>query len=115
MTKNASEMDILVMARDHAGADMRGLNSKEEWRGIEVMLEYLESEGYIYIYRLPSGVVLPGDAIRGITPRGLRRLEELQHPVRAWMEANWFPLTVAVITSVIGIAGICLKVIESMG
>ena len=51
------------------------------------------------------------ETLYGITPTGVHRLQELQHPVRTWCQRNWFPLVVAVITAVVSIAGIVTDVL----
>ena len=38
--------------------------------------------------------------VRGLTPKGFRRLRELQAPRRVWFEENWFPVVVAGIAHV---------------
>ena len=44
--------------------------------------------------------------ISGLTPKGIRRLEEIKHPRRTWLKANWFPMVVAIVTTAVGIASI---------
>ena len=73
-----------------------------------VMIDYLVEERYLFPLLDDAGGDKKGEA-RGITPKGSQRLQELEHPVREWMERNWFALTVAIVTSAIGIASIISK------
>ena len=71
---------------------------------ITAVLEYLVDERYLMPFPPPASG--PNFSIRGITPKGIRRLEKLEHPVRTWVYANWFPVAVAAITTAVGIASI---------
>ena len=35
----------------------------------------------------------------GLTPKGMQRLYELEHPIICWSQKNWFPLLVALATT----------------
>ena len=54
------------------------------------------------------------DAVREITPKGVRRMRKLQHPVPSWIWGNWFPLVVATITAAIAIANIVVDITVNM-
>ena len=73
---------------------------KDMAQQITAVLEYLVGERYLMPFPPPASG--PNFSIRGITPKGIRRLEELEHPVRTWVCANWFPVAVASANVVIG-------------
>ena len=41
---------------------------------------------------------------RGLTTKGWERLDQLERPVRWWIKRQWFPLVVAVVTSLLAVA-----------
>ena len=49
---------------------------------------------------------VPTSSISGLTPKGVRRLEEIKYPRRTWLKANWFPMVVAIVATTVGIASI---------
>ena len=79
---------------------------------VTVMLNYLVEERFLFPYvASPSGEELRDGYARGITPKGLDRLQRLRHPVRTWIGENWFPVVVAGITATVGIASIVVNLI----
>lgn len=74
------------------------------------VLSFLLEERYLFPYYDTEGNEQRIDA-RGITPKGYRRLQELQHPIRTWVGANWFGVVVAGITATIGVASIVVNLI----
>ena len=69
-----------------------------------VFVDSMVASGDLLHYqRSPLGVAEPG-ATRGLTPKGERRLYELENPIGSWINANWFPVFIAAITALIGIA-----------
>ena len=85
--------------------------SREEDRQLTTVLDYLVEERYLFPFcDSKTGEVLNGYA-RGITPKGYRRLQELQHPIRTWVGANWFAVFVAGVTTAIGVASVVVNLI----
>ena len=81
---------------------------------VTVMLNYLVEERFLFPYVLESsGKELRDGFARGITPKGLDKLQRLRHPVRTWIGENWFPVVVAGITATIGIASIVVNLIAA--
>ena len=78
---------------------------------LTVVIDYLVEERYLFPLYEDTGKILGGGYARGITPKGYCRLQELQHPIRTWVGANWFAVTVAVITATIGIASVVVNLI----
>ena len=70
---------------------------------LTVVIDYLVEERYLFPLYEATGKILGGGYARGITPKGYRRLQELQHPFRTWVKANAFAVTVAAIMASIGI------------
>ena len=73
------------------------------------VINYLLEERYLYPYIDDSGKELRDGYARGLTPKGLDRLKQLQRPVRTWISANWFPVIVAAVTASIAIASIVVN------
>ena len=76
---------------------------------LHVVIESLVDEGFLIPYRDSDGMVSKTreiTLIRGITPKGVRRLQEIRHPIRTWLKGNWFPMVVAVLATTVGIASI---------
>lgn len=46
----------------------------------------------------------------GITPDGLARLYELEHPVRHWLQQYWFPATIAAATLLFSASAVVLDI-----
>ena len=75
---------------------------------------YLVEERYLFLLYEATGKILGGGYARGITPKGYRRLQELQHPFRTWVKANAFAVTVAAIMASIGIGTMVTNIIVMM-
>ena len=71
-----------------------------------VFVDSMVVSGDLLHFRRAPGDMGAEGAARGVTPKGERRLYELEHPHRAWIKANWFPVAIATITAVIGIANV---------
>ena len=81
---------------------------------IATCIEYLREKRYLYPYFNSQGEEAKSPPwARGITPKGVERLEKLQHPRTHWIGENWFPLTVAIITASIGIASITVNIMTN--
>ena len=81
---------------------------------LTVLLNYLVEERYLYPYfDAKSGKERRDGYARGITPKGINRLRELQCPVGTWFRANWFGVAVAAISALIGIASIIVAIANS--
>lgn len=121
MRKPTIERDILRAARayGHLGGSndegtkwLTGLHSEtRENQRLTVTLIALVESGHLLATRDPEGNVLQPYA-RGITPKGEERLYELEHPVRAWLQRNWFPFVVACVTTVVGVAGVVVPLVN---
>ena len=113
-----TELDVLVTVKDYGALGyFNGRLPKASERLLSLYpLESVEYDGIVSIFvdaLVDSGHLLPvNDAqgirqqacARGLTPKGVRRLYEVEHPVRAWMKANWFPFVVACVTTCVGVA-----------
>ena len=80
---------------------------------IGTTLSYLIEQRYLHPYLNREGKEAKSPPYaRGITPKGIERLKELQHPRVCWIRKNWFPLTIAAITALIGTASIIVNAIS---
>ena len=118
MGKRNTELDILVTVKDYGAIGyVSGRHAKASERLLSLYSdESLEYDGILSVFidaLVDSGHLLPVNDVqgnrlqayaRGLTPKGVRRLYEVEHPVRAWMKANWFPLVVACVTTCVGVA-----------
>ena len=118
LRRGNTELDILVTVKDYGALGyINGSHTKASERLLSLYSD--ESVGYdgivsVFVDALvDSGHLLPVNNAegrrtrayaRGLTPKGLRRLYEVKHPVRAWMKANWFPFVVACVTTCVGVA-----------
>ena len=80
---------------------------------VTVMLNYLLEERLLFPYFSRREELRDGYA-RGITPKGLDRLQRLRHPVRTWIGENWFPVMVAGTTALIGVFSIVVNLIVDL-
>ena len=123
MAKRDVELDILTAARDHGKIGFyNGAHSKASERLIalypedsghadsklSVCLEFLVESRHLWPIFNASGVLGQAQA-RGITPKGEQRLYELEHPIRAWLRANWFPMWIAFATNIIAISSVVVR------
>ena len=89
--------------------------SDEEQQQVVVLMKYLLEKRYAFpFFDGKTGKELT-DYVRGLTPKGFRRLRELQAPRRVWFEDNWFPVVVAAITAMIGVGSIVVNLIVNRG
>ena len=123
-TKEIGAFDVARMERDileavytlggidpgsPASAKLLERYGSEAPHRLHVVIESLVDEGLLIPRRSSDGSISRTRAItliRGITPKGVRRLHEIQHPVRTWLKVNWFPMVVAVLATTVGIASI---------
>ena len=116
MGKRNTELDVLVTVGDYGAINGRDTKAVErlfslypdesvfEYEGIvSVFVDALVDSGHLLPVNNTKGIRQPAVA-RGLTLKGVRRLYELEHPVRAWMKANWFPFVVACVTTCVGVA-----------
>ena len=88
-------------------------DSERENEQVTVVLNYLLEERLLFPYFSGStGEEQRNTYARGITPKGLERLDRLQHPVRTWIYDNWFGVVVASITALIGIANAVISILS---
>ena len=85
--------------------------SDREQQDLEVTVQYLVEQRFLFPAFADSGREL-SPAAGGITPKGAERLRQLQGPRSYWMGQNWFPLTVAIVTALIGIANTVVTVVR---
>ena len=121
------EQDILEVVRDIGDIGFRDsshspaskvliekyIDKDDPWQSnqqLTVLVDYLVEERYLFPVFNQKGEV-SGSYARGITPKGLKRLRELQAPRRTWFKENWFPVIVAGITTMIGIGSIVVDLI----
>ena len=118
MGKRNTELDVLVTVNDCGAIGVfDGRHTKASERLFSLYPDFsVAYEGRVSVFvdaLVGSGHLLPVNDMkgnrqpayaRGLTPKGVRRLYELEHPVRAWMKANWFPFVVACVTTCVGVA-----------
>ena len=116
MSERNTELDVLVTVKDYGAINGRDTKAVErlfslypdesvfEYEGIaSVVVDALVDSGHLLPVKDTKGIRQQACA-RGLTPKGVRRLYELEHPVRAWIKANWFPFVVACVTTCVGVA-----------
>ena len=118
MGKRNTELDVLVTVKDYGAIGVfDGRHTKASERLFSLYHDFSVAYGgkvSVFVDALVgSGHLLPVNDTqgnprqayaRGLTPKGVRRLYELEHPIRAWMKANWFPFVVACVTTCVGVA-----------
>lgn len=82
------------------GEKYGGLSQMDE-ETAAALVGYLEEERYLF--RTSQDLVT-------ITPKGEKRLRQLQHPVRHWVKANWFPVAVVALGVVAIVADALIKI-----
>ena len=107
MGKRNTELDVLVTVKDYGaliGRDTKGVERLFSLYPDEsVFVDALVDSGHLLPVNNTQGIRRQASA-RGLTPKGVRRLYEVEHPVRAWIKANWFPFVVACVTTCVGVA-----------
>ena len=127
MGKRNTELDVLVTVKDYGaliGRDTKGVErlfslypdeSVFEYDGIvNVFVDALVDSGHLLPVNNTQGIRRQASA-RGLTPKGVRRLYEVEHPVRAWIKANWFPFVVACVITCVGVASTISSEVTSIG
>lgn len=69
---------------------------------LDSTVKLLLSGGYLCTY--PSTRPPIVGARYGITIQGYEYHRRLRHPIREWVRENWFPVTIAIVTAVAGVA-----------
>ena len=121
------ELDILRTARDYGpinfipgSTDTEGtkqllkLYPDEPPGDRAILMDFVEEligTGHLLTGHHPRGLELPFYT-RGLTPKGVRRLYELAHPVRAWFERNWLAAIVAAVAVVSAAASVASTVVN---
>ena len=116
------ERDILEVVRDIGDIGFRNsshspaskvliekyIDKDDPWQSnqqLTVLVDYLVEKRYLFPVHSTDGKVSSGYA-RGITPKGAKRLRELQVPRWTWFKSNWFPTLVAAITAIAAVGSI---------
>ena len=111
-----TELDILVTVKDYGAINGRDTKAVERLFSLYPDESVFEYEGIVSVFvdaLVDSRHLLPINntkgirqqaVARGLTLKGVRRLYEVEHPVRAWIKANWFPFVVACVTTCVGVA-----------
>ena len=77
---------------------------------LTVILNYLLEERFLSPFFSSDGVERRNGWARGLTPKGYERLQQLRHPIRTWLGANWFPVVVAVTTVAVSVASMGITI-----
>ena len=80
--------------------------STEAREQLIVVTQYMLEERYLFPLMDDDNPVDSSNYVRGLTPKGLKRLRELKAPRWTWVKENWFPVAVATITAFIGLGSI---------
>ena len=110
------ELDVLAAAFD-LGPILPGTPAAQsldeaypgEQDALTVVADYLIEERFLFPLFDPTGLQVRNGRARGITPKGMDRLNRLRHPTRTWIVENWFPVAVATTTALIGIISIAVN------
>ena len=78
---------------------------------LTVVADYLIEERFLYPLFDSAGLQVRNGRARGITPKGMDRLNRLRHPTRTWIVENWFPVAVATTTALLGIVSIVVNAV----
>ena len=71
------------------------------------LLDGMVDEGVLSpIIASSTGKRLRDGSCGELTVKGWERLYRLEHPVKVWMKRQWFPLTVAIVSSLLALASI---------
>ena len=121
------ELDILRTVRDHGpisfipgSTDTEGtkellkLYPDENPSDRAILMDFVKeliSTGHLLAGHHPQGSELPFYT-RGLTPKGVGRLYELAHPVRAWFERNWLAAIVAAVAVVSAAASVASTIVN---
>ena len=81
---------------------------------LTVMVNYLLEERFLFPYFSSAGEEQRQGDARGLTPKGFERLQQLRHPIRTWLGANWFPVVVAVTTAAVSVASMVITVLTKL-
>ena len=114
--KYKMELDVLAAAFD-LGPILPGSPAAQsldeaypgEQEALTVVADYLIEERFLFPLFDSTGLQVRNGRARGITPKGMDRLNRLRHPIRTWTVENWFPLAVATTTALIGIISIAVN------
>ena len=79
---------------------------------VTVIIASMCNDGLLYPITDTEGKFDPANGARGVTLRGLQRLDRLEHRWRYWGQENWFPLAVAFATAGVGVANILLAIFK---
>ena len=115
--KYKMELDVLAAAFD-LGAILPGTPAAQsldeaypgEQEALTVVADYLIEERFLFpLFDPTTGLQVRNGRARGITPKGMDRLNRLRHPIRTWIVENWFPVAVATTTAFLGIISIAVN------
>lgn len=114
--KYKMELDVLAAAFD-LGPILPGSPAAQsldeaypgELEALTVVADYLIEERFLFPLFDSTGLQVRNGRARGITPKGMDRLNRLRHPIRTWIVENWFPVAVATTTALIGIISIAVN------
>ena len=84
--------------------------SREDYFACVVMMS---ESGKVVTYGHPDDDI--GYWPRCLTVEGLQYLRDIKHPVPEWLKRNWFPVVVALITTVVSVSATVVNAIAQFG
>ena len=91
--------------------DMSDLSTS---RLVTCVNDYLVEQRYLWPYFDSENRQVRPSMVRSITPKGIDRLQELEHPVGTWVSRNWFPVVVAIVTSALALGDLALRIVLAL-
>ena len=82
-----------------------------ERNALTCVIEGLIDEGHLLPSIDTDGNRMRYFGSRGLTGKGAERLYQLEHPIRYWLQRNWFPAIVAFATILVSVATTIFTVI----
>ena len=81
--------------------------------GITAVLDVLIDSGHLWPFRdTKTGAISNRTMCRGITPKGIDRLDQLRAPRKVWARDNWFALLIALSTIATSIGSLIVNILD---
>ena len=97
---------------DNLNALRKDIGELWDNEGITALVDVLLESGHLWRFRDANTGDIVRPMCRGITPKGVERLDQLRTPRKVWARNNWFALLIALSTISTSIGSVIVNILD---
>ena len=102
----------LLPGSDNLNAVEKEIGGLWDDAGVTTVLDVLIESGHLWPFRDADTGGIVRTMCRGITPKGIERLDQIRAPRKAWARNNWFALLIALSTIAASIGSLIVNILD---